>query len=503
MGCCSTKPKVNKRPQRLGSTEVTKHDLDVNDIEIQEVKFRKKNFIKQKKGRADEKYKYLKEIGKGTFGSVYLAEDRETQAIRAIKVIQKGKRGSNVQEVKNEIGLLTQLDHPNIVQIYECYESISSFCIVTEYCAGGELFEFIVRHKQLSESMAARIISQVLSAIAYCHSQGIVHRDLKPENLLLARANDFNSLKVADFGTSIIFSGKAAMKEKLGTAYYIAPEVLKKSYDEKCDLWSCGVILYILLSGFPPFNGRNDEDIMMRVLDGTFSTSNSSWIGISNNAKAFVHSLLTYNPKARPSALEALQNPWLKTAAVARIDERQVESVNDTLKSLTKLHALAKLQQGMRAFIANQLVTDEEKARLTKAFESLDTNGDGRLSREELIAGYSKTMTQEDAAFTVDTIMSRIDADGNGFIEFTEFIAGAMNFQSKQATDMLEHAFKIFDIDGSGKISAAELKQIMGEETDNTALWESLAKYGDLNGDGEIDIEEFVALIQGQPGQSN
>lgn len=493
MGCCVLTP---KRPQHKHKTEEDKRNLELEDIKFEEVKFQKQQFVKHKQGKAEDKYRYVKRLGKGTFGVVYLAEDRTTQARRAIKVIPKGKKGSSVSEIKNEIELLRHLDHPNIVQIYECYESESSFCIVTEYCEGGELFDFIIKRRHLTELMAAKIINQVLSAVAYCHTQNVVHRDLKPENLLLSVRDDYNSLKVADFGTSTLFTGKSAMKEKLGTAYYIAPEVLKKSYGEKCDLWSCGVILYILLCGVPPFNGSNDAEIMQNILKGTYSTSNENWPSISEGAKQFVRSLMTYNPEERPNALAALQNPWLKRS-IASVSDEQALTVVDTLSSLTKMHASVKIQQGLRSYIASQLVPEEEKRNLTKAFKSLDTNGDGRLSREELIAGYSKTMTLEEATFTVDAIMRKIDSDANGFIEYTEFIASAMSFNSKQTKKLLRDAFRAFDIDGSGKISADELKQILGNESDKSAVWTGLAKFGDLDGDGEIDIEEFVELIQG------
>jgi calcium-dependent protein kinase len=487
MGClCSQTP---KRPAH--SFTPTRRPPAV---ELEDIKFQKQKFVKQTKGCAEDRYKFVRELGRGTFGKVYYAVDNVTEAGRAIKVIPKGRKGSSVAGIKNEIELLRRLDHPNIVQIYECYENKTAFYIVTEYCGGGELFDYIIKQRHLTENTAAKILIQILSAVAYCHAQGVVHRDLKPENLLLGRPYDSSTLKIADFGTSTIFPGKM-MNEKLGTAYYIAPEVLKKKYNEKCDLWSCGVILYILLSGVPPFNGRNDEEIMKNVLKGEFSTVGGAWSHISLGAKNLISKLLKYNPQDRISAAEALQDFWLVRSVT--ISDESAASVDDTLISLSKLYAFEKLQQGVRTFIASQLVSEDERRRLAKVFNRLDTNRDGRLSREELIAGYAKTMSAEDALTRVDDIMRYIDVDGSGFIEFTEFIAATMQFKSVHAKQTLQQAFQYFDRDRSGKISADEVKQILGSDSDHQAIWEEITKLGDLNGDGEIDIDEFKELITG------
>lgn len=490
MGCCA---QLQKKPSLKPNIEPKRH-IDLDDIRFEEVKFQKKKLVKQRQGKAEEIYRYIKQIGRGTFGIVYLAENRQTQIRRAIKVIPKEQKGlgSPLSEIINEVTLLTHLDHPNIVPIYESFESDSYFYIVTEHCEGGELFDFIVNRRTLTEVIAAKITHQLLSAVAYCHSQNVVHRDLKPENLLLTVKDDYNSLKVADFGTSTIFSARSTLREMLGTAYYIAPEILKKSYDEKCDLWSCGVILYILLSGVPPFTGKNDAEVMENILKGTYSTSTENWPSISVGAKDFVQKLLTYDPIARPTALEALQNPWLTNSIAGNADAL---IVNSTLRNLTKMHTSLKIQQGLRIYIASQLTSEEDKLKQAQVFKSLDTNGDGRLSRSELITGYSSIMSEAEATLTVDKIMHKIDSNGNGFIEYTEFIAASLNFTNEQAVKLLENAFKAFDIDHSGKISAEELKQILGDESHSASLWPDFTKLGDVNGDGEIDINEFISLI--------
>ena len=172
----------------------------------------------------------------------------------------------------------------------------------------------------------------MLSAINYCHSRNIVHRDLKPENLLLDRSGDQTRVTIIDFGTAGAFEPGVKMTQKYGTPYYIAPEVLKRNYDQKCDLWSCGVILYILLCGYPPFNGQTDKKIIEAVLVGEYTLDEPEWQGVSAEAKNLVAALLKTNPEDRISALDALNHPWIQ--ANANIDRVTAEVATRTLRNL-------------------------------------------------------------------------------------------------------------------------------------------------------------------------
>lgn len=202
----------------------------------------------------------------------------------------------------NEINNLKDLDHPNIIKINEFFEDEKRYYIVTEICKGGELFDEIVEKGYFAEKDAAKLMKQILSCINYCHLNNIVHRDLKPENILLEKDKDFDKIKIIDFGTSLMFEKGVDIKEKLGTPYYIAPEVLKKKYGPKCDIWSCGVIAYIVMCGAPPFNGDSEKEIINKVKDGRVSFSSPIWNKISPEAKDFIEKLLKVNPDVRLSA---------------------------------------------------------------------------------------------------------------------------------------------------------------------------------------------------------
>jgi len=214
--------------------------------------------------------------------------------------------------LRGEIINLKKLDHPNILKMFESYECEKRYYIVTDVCGGGELFEEITSKKQFSEYDAAILMKALLQCIHYCHSNQVMHRDLKPENILLEENKDYNQIKIIDFGSSADFSNQEVHNLQVGTSYYIAPEVIKKKYNYKCDIWSCGVIAFILLSGRPPFNDSSDKLIMEKIEKGKYSFKNPVWQNISETAKDFVSYLLTYEASARPDAAQALEHAWIK-----------------------------------------------------------------------------------------------------------------------------------------------------------------------------------------------
>ena len=279
---------------------------------MEDIKIKANNFIMQHAGKLRDHYRIGKMLGSGAFGEVRVCVQRESGAQRAVKVLRKSHMDEDEKKMLfNEINNLKDLDHPNILKMYEFFEDEKRYYIVTDICKGGELFDEIVSRGKFTENDAALLMKQVLSCINYCHKNKIVHRDLKPENILLEQNKAFDQIKIIDFGTSLVFDENSTLNEKLGTPYYIAPEVLAKAYGPKCDIWSCGVITYIVLSGIPPFNGSSDQEIMKKVKIGKFSFSDPVWNSISDKAKDFITTLLTKDPKQRPTAEEALQHPWI------------------------------------------------------------------------------------------------------------------------------------------------------------------------------------------------
>ena len=267
-------------------------------------------------GNLVEKYIKIKELGSGTFGKVYEIENKETKKKYACKHITK-KKICDMNKFNNEINIMREINHPNIIKLYEIYEDQRHIDLVMEECLGGELFDRIMERIQekkiYNEKEASIIFKQIMKGVEYCHSKGIVHRDLKPENILFLTKEENSPIKIIDFGLSKIFGEKINNKflsTKVGTAYYVSPEILEGKYNEKCDIWSCGVILYIILSGTPPFNGENDIEIYKKISHKKFTFPEKEWQNISENAKDLIKKMLC-DENIRLSAKEVLQHNWL------------------------------------------------------------------------------------------------------------------------------------------------------------------------------------------------
>eukprot|EP00918_Siedleckia_nematoides_P015026 GHVU01032597.1.p1 GENE.GHVU01032597.1~~GHVU01032597.1.p1 ORF type:complete len:371 (+),score=89.90 GHVU01032597.1:204-1316(+) len=308
-------------------------------------------FIQQQSGVFSERYQGLKVLGKGSFGEVILCKDRTTAIECAVKVISKRslKKNSSSAALLKEVQLLKELDHPNIMKLYEFFEDAGYFYLVGELYTGGELFDEIISRKRFSEADAGRIVKQVLSGITYMHRNKIVHRDLKPENLLLESKGKNAQIKIIDFGLSTHFEGQKKMRDKIGTAYYIAPEVLHGTYDEKCDVWSVGVILYILLSGCPPFYGSSEYEILKRVETGKYSFNLPQWKKVSEMAKDLIRRMLTYVPSMRITAREALEHEWVKSMTQNEAVSHDISNLEATMKNMRQFQASQKLAQAAAA----------------------------------------------------------------------------------------------------------------------------------------------------------
>ncbi len=318
--------------------------------------------------------------------------------------------------------------------------------------------------------------------------------DLKPENILLEQNKDFDQIKIIDFGTSLVFDPTKNLDEKLGTPYYIAPEVLNKKYNEKCDIWSCGVIAYITLSGMPPFNGQTDQEIMKKVRIGKFSFSDPCWSNISDKCKDFITQLLVYDIDKRISAEEALKHPWILDCKSAAVDQGAAQGALSNLKGF---RADQKLKQATYAFIASQLLSKGEKENMSKIFKEIDQNGDGKLSKEEILEGYDKFFGKAMDKADIEKMFDSVDSDRSGFIEYSEFVVASMNEKNVLTNDKLQAAFKMFDKDNSGTISPDEIKEVLGfGQSLSEAAVNDIIKQVDENGDGEISFDEFAVMMK-------
>ncbi|CAG9315137.1 unnamed protein product [Blepharisma stoltei] len=482
MGCS-----VNTRMKRPQTTDLPRIS------QVGEIKVKPEIFVQENQHRFAEVYRLGESLGSGGFGEVRICFHRENGNKRAVKIMRKDlmKNDRKRDDLEKEISILKSMDHPNIVRLYEFFEDTKRLYIVMEYCSGGELFDEIIKRKNFQEIHAAQIMYQLLSAVAYLHNHSVIHRDLKPENILLEDTNDCLNIKLIDFGTAIMSSNK--VKDAMGTAYYIAPEVLSGTYNEKCDMWSCGVILYILLSGKPPFDGRDDTEIVNKIRIGKFSMEDEPWTRISNEAKNLINGLLCKSD-SRLSAAQCLQHPWITSKARRALATEEI--IQEVMRNLTAFHTSNKLRDAVNTFVTSQCLSIQDTRLLREVFRSMDKNGDGKLSREELMEQYVRSIGAADAEIEVNRIMAEVDTDNNGYIDYTEFLKATLDMRKLLSSDNLKAAFRMFDRDGSGSISAAELKKVLeGGLASDDKVWNDLIVQVDQNGDGEIDLQEFQDII--------
>ena len=501
MGCnsSSTETLINEKPN-LSSSIVPRSIVNSTEKNKEHNLYGMNNY--EQKENYSIKYKAIQKIGSGGYGKVYKVVHLLTNQIRAMKLLKRENilYQDDEQLFLKEIEILTKLDHPHIIKIFEYFQDEEYFYIITELCEGGELFEQIVINQHFTENDASIIMKQLFSSVFYMHSKGVVHRDLKPENILMeSQPNEDIIIKIIDFGTSNNFSKSTNFTYKVGTPYYIAPEVIKKSYSNKCDLWSCGVILYILLSGNAPFDGRNDEEIMKNALKGKYNMDGEIWKTISDEAKNLISSLLEYDPEKRISAEEAVSHKWIQKYNETSSENGDKLRNKIELSNLRNFAARHKFQQATLAFLVHQVTSTDMMKDLRKIFKEFDKNGDGQLTYSELKEGFKIYFKNQDLADKeFDILVKNFDQDNNNFIEYEEFLRVTINPEKLINDKNLQMAFDFFDKDKSGKLSYDEIRIVLGIrsnlEKDNNLI-RDIIKEVDLNNDGMISFDEFKQLM--------
>ena len=421
-------------------------------------------FVLEKPRSIMSDYTITETIGKGAFGIVYKAIQNSTGKRRAIKKIMKDSDDNNGVDGKliAEIDILKHLDHPNIMKIYEFSSTDNEYFVVSEYIPGGELFDKIAQRKCFSELDAAYIMKQLLAAISYCHSINIVHRDLKPENILIdSIEGDKITVKIVDFGTALIIRPDTVISKKVGSIYYIAPEILKGNYTSKCDIWSLGVIMYVLLSGTAPFNDRSNKRIADAIMRGKYCFPSPLWDHISSEAKDLISKMLTYDQNKRISASDAYQHPWLNICKVLKLEPSHAL---ESLENIKCFNAKTKLQKAALMFIVSQLMSKQERNKLEDIFLELDKNADGKITQHELIQGYTKLVGEKTIAEQeLSQLMDGLNIDRTKEINYSDFLLAAANKTQLLTLKNIKEAFDIFDIDKSGYILPNEIKMILGD----------------------------------------
>jgi len=443
-----------------------------------------------------------REIGHGHYGVVRKCMDRETKEWLAIKSIRKSKVGK-IAVLKNEIEILKEVDHPNIIKLISVHEDQKYIHLITELCTGGELFDRIIAKTQseeghFSERDAANLIWCILDGIRYCHDvQQIVHRDLKPENFLFLTEEEDAPIKIIDFGLSRHDDQDfGVMKTKVGTPYYVAPEVLKKEYTKSCDIWSIGVITYILLCGYPPFYGDNDNQIFESVRAGRFDFLSPDWDSISDAAKDFVCCLLQMDSSKRLTAAQGLKHKWIREKSIyshQRVTHRSRRSV-----TFTKFMGMKKLKKAALAYIATHL-TKAEVGILGDIFHDLDSHRSGFISLHELDDALKNGNFSTHLRAELSQLREDLRLNGEECLNWRDFLAATMDKSVALKEDKIREAFDHFRQSSATHIREGDLVDLFGGELQAKEILGEV----DVDGDGRISYEEFRDMLAGNLENKN
>ena len=475
----------------------------------------KESFVTINKGDITQFYEVIKKIGEGSYGKIYKVKNKQSGDIRAMKQILKSKI-PDINKFQNEIKILAMVDHPNIVRLFEVIEDDKYFNLFQELCTGGELSRKI-QTTQLKEKEIARIFNEIMSAVAYCHEKGIVHRDLKLENILFASESPDSPVKIIDFGFSVLLGknnlnkdknnndngnnlkkfGFKRMKSKVGTLYYISPEIIKGNYDEKCDIWACGVILYILLCGYPPFTGSNDKEVYNIITQVKYDFNQPTWKNVSKYAKDLIKNMLTL-AKNRYTAKQVLNSKWLEI----KLKDANEENMNYYLdyKHIAKYKTYNKFKQAILTFIASRLNSDECKD-IKNIFYNIDEDKNGFITFED----YRKYIINE---FNIDDLIENeeeikkgfrgMDVDYNNNIDYTEFLAANLDESIFLKEEKLKEAFRHFDLNDTGAIKKEDLIKVLklDDVEDKNKIVNSIIEENDFDKDGKINFNDFMKVMQ-------
>ncbi|XP_010923436.1 calcium-dependent protein kinase 20 isoform X1 [Elaeis guineensis] len=495
MGNCCAAPAAGKRkPKNKKGKRPNPFSLDYNPSPSPAGP--KLTVLKTPTGRdIGSRYELGAELGRGEFGITYLCTDKDTGEAFACKSISKKKLRTavDIDDVRREVDIMRFLpSHPNIVSLKDTYEDDNAVHLVMELCEGGELFDRIVARGHYTERAAAAVTRTIVEVVQMCHKHGVMHRDLKPENFLFSNKKETSALKAIDFGLSIFFRPGERFTEIVGSPYYMAPEVLKRNYGPEVDVWSAGVILYILLCGVPPFWAETEQGVAQAIIRSIIDFKREPWPRVSDNAKNLVKRMLDPDPKRRLTAQEVLDHPWFQNAKKAP-NVNLGEAVRARLQQFSVMNKFKK--KALR--VVAEHLSVEEVADIKDMFQKMDINNNGKITFEELKYGLHKLGHQVPDS-DVKILMEAADVDGNGTLDYGEFVAVSIHIRKIGNDEHLHKAFAYFDKNRSGYIEIEELRDSLADDLgpNHEEVINAIIHDVDTDKDGRISYEEFATMMK-------
>lgn len=438
-------------------------------------------------------------LGSGHFGEVRKAKlALDPRRTYAVKTINKKKLGSEFHLLKRELEILKVIDHPHVAKFYECYQDEESLHFVLEYCSGETLMAKLVAKKLFTEEEVKKIMFEVLQVVNHLHDRSICHRDIKPENLIYASKKENSELKMIDFGLSRPYQNGHELCTIVGTPFYVAPEVIDGSYDLKCDYWSLGVMMYMLLCGKPPFIAKNHKKIFYLIKKGKFTFDEEIWTTISLDAKDIIKGFLTINPAKRLTARDALDLPWLHNNYIEFTMGGKSHITAELFDRLRRFRSITLFEKEVIKLMVKLFDDIDEIKRLRLVFFSVDYLNNGTLSDKELIAFFKENgmeLKKNEAVSIINSLQLR----AVGCITYTEFIAGAVDPSFYTNRSHLRIMFKRFDIDDTKVITSKNIKNCFarfGFILKKSTIESMIQEFKGNDDDWEITEEEFISKMQ-------
>ena len=505
MGCLVQK----KEEKEENKKENNFNDIIEDILDIKAVQVKGNMLFSETEGSFKDHYEFKEKLQCNNALTILTkVVNKFSGCVRLMKTIKKALIDAQEDE-KNfmkEIAILRTLDHMSILKIYEFYQDEKCYNLIMEYCSEGDLFDVIQKEAPMNEYTACHIIYQVLSAISYCHSNNIVHRDIKADCILIESSKEVEikgkkvtlyNIRLSEFNYARSFNKKKKLTKKVGTSYYVAPEVLNRNYNEKCDIWSIGVLLFVLLCGKPPFWGESDKEIIEKVKFGVPDWRKEEWEGVSQEGQEFVKLLLNVKPGNRPTASEALQNKWFKKYLYKH--PVKVEAAKDLYNNIVgfKTDPMMFFQQASLAYMVHHLLQKEDILNIRNFYTWIDNNGDGKMEYKEVCEGFKQFIDINEKEVT--KIFKYIDQGHTGCIEYEEFVRACVNKKELLAEENLKKVFSLFtkaeSVDNVS-ISCTNFKTILGLSSKfSDKQWETIIKTIDKNGDNEIEYDEFKDMM--------
>ena len=541
-----------------------------------------KDYIQKGDKDSLENYQKIKRIGKGSYGSVYKVMKKNTNIIRAMKVIPKNFQKDN-QEIEREINILKNLDHPNVMKIYEFLEDESNYYLIQEFCDGGDLDTILNGKKVYCEFLVKFIMYQVLLAINYLHSNNIVHQDIKKKNISIISLEDtdkdkkankkpkevlkkfvkrktenieYNSpitnndnifitinedkevqeefkkvkaiknlskkaqeylyslskreVKVIDFGEALFMAQKKKFINDIsGTIIYLSPELIRGQMTKELDEWACGVLMYYLLVGRPPFDGKTEDEIFDAIQGKPLDLNVEELNNVSNECKDLISKLLERDITKRIKANNALEHNFFKTGIKMKklfggMENKQTQKVLDTWIRLQSTHKQPKtgmFKKAVLAYMALNFVEKEEEKKIKNLFYKLSNGDDKFLINKE---NFAKTIKEVNADYTdndIDILFHKLDENENGVIEYEELVRGFSDREKLLTEKNMKEAFNFFDKDKDGSIKWEEISKVVFQNKKMPKIFmkEFLEEIEQENGkDVNINFDDFCKIIKSQ-----